>query len=372
MEACQCDESNVLTVDITTLAGETVDLMSPVVSDDVVEDLRSRIAQALKVAARQIVIFFGETELLDGQALRDVVTDSQVLALSVQKMPCQLRPQEYKQYIDSDTTAFVQVSKMQYPFFHPVLFPEGTTHMERYSRARELGKPVPWEGSRHIGQAKFPEPQGISINMLPFIMGKKDSLPEAYQHYWPLIDQCNVPPEEGGKICYLTIQESQVSAGHAQRRGGVHIESPGWINDGGYYAEDRYNWGCGVMEGDASKVKGGIYMASNISNSCKIWDVKIKSPTLAADKYGGIEHMRDLLGEGVCMEADKIYWLTDATPHESLPLAKDEHRQFFRLVTSSLSAWYSEHSTANELVEIDQSITKVVSGSKFVPEVSTR
>merc|ERR1712032_1606185 len=96
------------------------------------------------------------------------------------------------------------------------------------------------------------------------------------------------------------------------------------------------NWGCGIVNRDFSRVEGGIYM----------------------------EHNRDVLGEGEDLKPGKIYWLTDATPHESRPVNEDCHRQFFRLVTRSLSAWYPEHCTANSLVELDPT-TKTVHGSKF-------
>jgi hypothetical protein len=34
--------------------------------------------------------------------------------------------------------------------------------------------------------------------------------------------------------------------------------------------------------------------------------------------------------------------MSDATPHESVPLKEDTHRQYFRLVTSSVFVWYSK------------------------------
>merc|ERR1712062_731996 len=124
--------------------------------------------------------------------------------------------------------------------------------------------PVEWEGDGCIGRACFPQPQGININMMPFVMGQKDSIPEKYQHYWPLIEQCAIPRSEQGKVCYLTIQESQVPAGQPQRRGGVHIESPGTFRQPGEYQSYRRNWGCGAIIMDETEVEGGIYMASNV------------------------------------------------------------------------------------------------------------
>lgn len=49
-----------------------------------------------------------------------------------------------------------------------------------------------------------------------------------------------------------------------------------------------------------------------------------------------------------------------------MPLQEATFRQFFRVVTSNVSLWYKDHSTANPLgVEPDPEITKVVVGDKF-------
>merc|ERR1711862_524931 len=120
-----------------------------------------------------------------------------------------------------------------------------------------------------------------------------------------------------GKVGYLAIQESLVKQGCSQRRAGLHIETPGNFNIDGSFREQRYYWGCsgGIIHIDRSTVRGGIYMASNVD--------------------------------------------------ESLPLQRDTYRQFFRLVTSSLSAWYPENATPNPLgIEPDPNVTKVVTGNK--------
>lgn len=358
-------ERTVMDVCISTLGGEVIDLQQPVFSDQRVEELRACISERLDVHPRQVVIFHDGGEWHDGCALQEVLKASEGPALlSVQKMPCQLRPEQYEQYIDREATGFVEVAKIRYPRYHPVEFPEWATHDDRYCH-RIPAAPAEWEGAENVGQARFPEPRDININMMPFIMGQKDSVPEAYRHYWPLIEQCAVSEKQHGKVCYLTIQEGQVAAGQSQRRPGVHIESPGMLKVGGHHEDGRKDWGCGFVMFDDTEVHDGIYMASSIANSCRIWNATIKDPALAADGHGGVEHLRHLLGEGICMDPARIYWLTDATPHESLPLQEGCYRQFFRLVTSSLSVWYHEHSTANEHVDVDSSVTTIVSGSKF-------
>ena len=61
-----------------------------------------------------------------------------------------------------------------------------------------------------------------------------------------------------------------------------------------------------------------------------------------------------------------MYWITDKTPHESLPLKEKTMRQFFRIVTADVSFWFRDHSTPNPLgVLPDPEVTQIVSGDKF-------
>ena len=119
---------------------------------------------------------------------------------------------------------------------------------------------------------------------------------------------------------------------------------------------------------EEAKLKGGIYMASNVSDSCKLYNCEIMNDKLIGE-LGDIEHLREFMPKGEVMEKDSLYWFTDRTPHEALPLKGREHRQFFHLVTSQVSLWYIDHSTKNPLgVMPDPKITKIVKGSKFDKE----
>ena len=230
----------------------------------------------------------------------------------------------------------------------------------------------------------FPESKGININMMPFIMGRKFEdchLPKYLKPYWySIVSQCIFDDEEIGTICYLTIHESDVKKSTSQRRPGIHTERPGKLEltgkrigdtdkgqgDGMIDNETVYNhWGFGLYDWANLIIHGGIFMASNVANSCKVWDCQIVDDTCIGH-LGDIEHLRSLLPESEIMEPNCLYWLTDRTPHESLMLEEKTHRQFFRLVTSQVSLWFEEHSTKNPLgVAPDPNITKIVKGSKF-------
>jgi len=227
-----------------------------------------------------------------------------------------------------------------------------------------------------LGGLTFPDPKDININMMPFVMGQKESIPEEYQHYWPMIEECYIPMQELGKIGYLTIHESHVQKDNCQRRPGLHIETPGVVmTEDGKYQDHPFMWGCGLLrvyreEDDEyphlPRVEGGIYMANSVKDTCMVWDASIEDPGLVAGHHGDLDHVREILGAGHMMRKNTMYWLTDRTPHETLPVKEDTYRQFFRVVTSSLSAWFPEHSTANRLgIKPDENITKIIEGSKF-------
>ena len=115
-------------------------------------------------------------------------------------------------------------------------------------------------------------------------------------------------------------------------------------------------------------------MMSNVANSCKLWNCKIIPDEATGEEiisnFGDIEDLRGLLpDEGVVLQPNTLYWITDRSPHESLPLKERQYRQFFRIVTSNVSLWFADNNTENPNgVKPDPEITKIVQGSKFNPD----
>jgi hypothetical protein len=172
--------------------------------------------------------------------------------------------------------------------------------------------------------------------------------------YAPLLAACPVNRNEFAKIVYLTIHESTTTEeGQSQRRGGLHTETPGRIWHEAARDECRRSphaqkhtlW----PSFGYSEYVGGLYMASNVANSCRIWNCKVEDLGEVVGPLGDLEHLRSELGEGETLGAGEVVWITDATPHESLPLKSGTARQYFRLVTSEISTWYVDHSTPNPL-----------------------
>ncbi len=209
---------------------------------------------------------------------------------------------------------------------------------------------------------EFPKPTGIDINMMPIRIISR-TWPENCGSYMRLLlYHCPVP--RSSSVMYLTIQESLVPVGTTQRRSGLHIERPGSCGRprvvelplDGYFGSEYHDicWGLGYCDKKGLPVDG-IYFASNVADSSRVYDALIDRPEEVTDAHGGIEPMRKYLGEGHTLKANEVCWITDRTPHESLPVrapdgdptATHVYRQFVRLVVGDISVWYSKHNTPN-------------------------
>jgi len=214
------------------------------------------------------------------------------------------------------------------------------------------------------GRLEFPQPAMRQVNMLPFIFGDKESLPGNLQCYHPLIERCPYLKEDIGQVGYLTVHESYVDVGKAQRREGLHIESPGIDANTAFTPGVEHSWGMGVFWGP-DRYDGGIFMASSVEDTSCVWNALVDNRVPGiVDHHGGCEHLRGLIGDGVKLQAGELIWMTDKTPHEALPQKESGFRTFFRVVTPSISVWYADHSTANPKVPLPVNV-KVITGSKF-------
>ena len=136
----------------------------------------------------------------------------------------------------------------------------------------------------------------------------------------------------------------------------------------GLFGVNYHHWGIGMVRGTI--LEGGIYCCSTVDDTCEVFNCTVDDPRLIGH-LGDCEHLRPLIDEGSGgrkLKAGEMCWLTDRTPHESLPLpaGSGRRRQFFRLVTSEVGLWYKAHSTANPLCGLDTEKTVVLEGSKFL------
>ena len=245
----------------------------------------------------------------------------------------------------------------------------------------------------------FPSPNDLNINMMPFKMCREFEncfLPENLRQYWELFIQPLFSPYreasarlEEGKVCYITIHESLVGPGKSQRRPGLQIEL-GAINrmteqkssQGVAHTNDEEVMGNGIADTEFYRhpyasatwmidiVKGGIYMATNVSESCAVWNSQIRYDKINKAKeiigsHGNIDIIKPYIGKQTIMDPNKIYWITDRTPHESLQLKKETYQQYFKLVTHWVSHWFEDYYTKNPLGLMPDSFTRIVRGSKL-------
>ncbi len=83
--------------------------------------------------------------------------------------------------------------------------------------------------------------------------------------------------------------------------------------------------------------------------------------------HGSLERMRDLLGSPTkLLSAGELVWLSDRTPHESLPLTDPSvRRQFFRLVVGEIGFWFADHNTPNPTGYSIPETVPIIHGNKF-------
>ena len=232
-----------------------------------------------------------------------------------------------------------------------------------------------------LDEVAFPLSTGLQINMMPFLMEPLfdlTRLPENLREYWTVMVKplLGVLKGQHGTVCYLSVDERDVVENESHRRGGLHTESPGrllkdaFLNGydiGSAAYTNNLHWGYST-----ATLNGGLFVASNVADSCAAWDCAVTGAEEGEPlikPHGDIEHLRPTL-EAIAkeerLEANRMYWMTDRTPHESLPLKKACHRQWFRLVTSAVSAWFVDHSTPNPNgVVPDPDITITLKGNKF-------
>jgi len=312
----------------SVVSGQAKELPSALHLDDFVGTLREQLAKALRIGMKQVMLMKGKDVLSDDD---DSVT--------------------LKEALDGEAPT--------YSIRGPDVYKENLQVPAQPKQAFSVIKTV-----------EFPAPSGININMMPIIIEDAQSIPEKYRHYYPLIEACFRIRMAPSKVGYLTINEGNIDAGASQRRGGLHIECPGYLH-GNIDSHGKYQRVHDCFGNDrGDKFEGGIFMASTVSKSTAFWELKVEEPGEMVGSLGDLEHVRQLLPEEKkrVLEAGELVWFTDTTPHEALPLQSAGTRQFFRLVVGKLSQWNEEHNTPNPLgVTPDPKVTKVVKYNKFDP-----
>lgn len=248
------------------------------------------------------------------------------------------------------------------------------------------------------------EQEPLLINMMPFdLFDPEGTLPCYLHQYIHMIESCRkynkafidykhskynnsvtintrtIPLDFNNisnRIAYLTIDERPIKPGQCQRRSGLHVEGPGVIRttevaDKSNYSPDLswyHRWGLGRAVDEY--LFGGIFIASNVADTTAVWNARIHDTYGdIVGPYGGIERLRDVLGPADhILPSQELIWMSDRTPHESLPLptnSKTTTRQFFRLVVGEISLWFNDHNTPNPTGFSIPPGVEIIHGNKF-------
>jgi hypothetical protein len=104
-----------------------------------------------------------------------------------------------------------------------------------------------------------------------------------------------------------------------------------------------------------------------MANTTAVWNCRVHDTFGdVIGKHGNLERCRSVFGEpSKVLESGELIWMTDRTPHESLPVSDlSKPRQFFRLVVGEISFWFADHCTPNPTGFQVPSDVKIVEGDK--------
>lgn len=180
---------------------------------------------------------------------------------------------------------------------------------------------------------QFPKYSGAQCLMMPYIQGDPDSVPHAFQSYRDIIKETFL---KQGDVGYLTIDESFVQPGKAQRSyrsttsRAIHTEA------GKRPYQKIYVWGGGWAKSDCVLLDADteILLANNIDDSCAIWDASHFETSVDGD-IGPVSHLYPM-EHAIFVKAGDVHKIGILTPHESLPISQGCYRQFIRIISSGV------------------------------------
>ena len=222
---------------------------------------------------------------------------------------------------------------------------------------------------------KFPPPRGRKVYMLPFVMGKRESLPDDLQPYHDaIIVKCPVEESQIGKVCFLTVYEGKIEPDSTWRlQTGLRVAADAVFRSGPEFIA------CAALKRSMNQLecispdqmRGGSFVASSLSNTTRVWNALVDKTEI--DRFqqcnrGDVEHLRPfMVKQGIThrtLQAGELTWMTDRTPYECLPQSQDNYHQFFRLVTSDVYLRDPDETTLNRLVPIPRAVQTIPTPSR--------
>lgn len=200
-----------------------------------------------------------------------------------------------------------------------------------------------------VGKIEFPDFTGIKCNMMPFIQGDPNSLPELYKPYYGIIENNYL---QKGEIGFLTIDESFVKAKKSQRGfNDLGIERNVHIEVGRNELSNYWGSGGGSSWGGHNKTLLAddtmVLIANSISNTCQFWDTKETAFTKNGDLSAYIDKYPS--ETGIKMQCGEVAKISIFTPHECINQKEDSKRQFIRIIGKGVTG-REDYFTINPLI----------------------
>jgi hypothetical protein len=194
---------------------------------------------------------------------------------------------------------------------------------------------------------EFPKFTGTRCLMMPYVQGEPDSLPGEYAPYRDIVSTVFLRRGDAG---FLTIDESLAVAGKPHR--GARARHARALHTEAGIIRGVYGWGGGPPSWGGKRAVTldrdvRILLASNLDETCAVWDAEHEDTS----DDGDIGHAADKYpySDAALLKAGEVREIGILTPHESLPVRHDVHRQFLRIVGAGVHG-REEYFTINPLV----------------------
>lgn len=173
---------------------------------------------------------------------------------------------------------------------------------------------------RDLGPVTFPAYAGRQVYMHTF-NGRVSAMTTELEPYGGLVsDLCHRAGHT--EVAHMTVDEKVVLAGISQRRPGAHVD--------GRFDSKQMDWRHGGWAHYCNRIpidRMAVIVASDMEGCIAYPGTFDGEP--AGD--GDLEHIRDQLGQGVTLEANRAYLLSPDCVHESVVFTKDTRRMFLRI-----------------------------------------
>ena len=174
-----------------------------------------------------------------------------------------------------------------------------------------------------LGPVALPEWRGRQKYMHTFD-ASAPVMAEGFEDYGPVVTALVKSAEVVGEA-HMTVDEKIVQPGMSQRRPGAHLDGRFLPEQGSWGHPGPGHWAhyCNRVPMD----RMAVIVAASVAG-CRIYEGDFDAQP-ASD--GDLEHIRDELGSGILLDANRGYLLSPDCVHESVIFNEPTKRTFLRI-----------------------------------------